>query len=76
MTDWVIPAITAEVATPYTNQALTGPDVTNILLQQRFPGLLLGHLNMVTSPHTWTVVLEALAADPAANPAANRLLVA
>lgn len=58
-----------EVATPYTRQALDGPNVTNIVLQHRYPRLLLGHLNMVTSPHTWTVVLEALAADPAANPA-------
>lgn len=65
-----------EVATPYTNQALVGPNVTNILLQQRFPGLLLGHLNMVTSPHTWTVVLEALASNPAANPAVTGLRVA
>ncbi|SRX81829.1 hypothetical protein [Streptosporangium roseum DSM] [Mycolicibacterium parafortuitum] len=56
-----------EVATPYTNQALDGPNVTNIVLQDRHPGLLLGHLNMVTSPLTWAVVLEALAANPAAN---------
>ncbi|WNG89900.1 lipase [Mycobacterium sp. ITM-2016-00317] len=58
-----------EVATPYTLQALDGPNVTNIVLQHRYPGLLLGHLNMVTSPYTWSVVLEELAANPAANPA-------
>lgn len=57
-----------EVATPHTRQALDGPNVTNIVLQHRYPRLLLGHLNMVTSPYTWDVVLEALADNPAANP--------
>ena len=65
-----------EVATPYTRQALDGPNVTNIVLQHRYPGLLLGHLNMVTSPYTWNVVLEALAGNPAANPARDRTLAA
>lgn len=57
-----------EVATPYTLQALDGPNVTNIVLQHRYPGLLLGHLNMVTSTYTWATVLDALASNPAANP--------
>jgi pimeloyl-ACP methyl ester carboxylesterase len=65
-----------EVATPYTNHVLHGPNVTNIVLQQRFPGLLHGHLNSVVSPYVWATVLEALEANPAANPLAHQQVVA
>jgi triacylglycerol esterase/lipase EstA (alpha/beta hydrolase family) len=61
-----------EVATPYTRHFLVGPNVTTVVLQDTHPGLLLGHLNVVTSPHTWTAVLAALAGNPAANPAQDR----
>ena len=71
-----ISTIYDEVATPYTNNALDGPNVTNIILQDRYPGQILGHLNVVTAPQTWAVVLEALAANPAANPLAHQDLVA
>ncbi len=71
-----ISTIYDEVATPYTNNALHGDNVTNIILQDRYPGQILGHLNVVTSPRTWTVVLEALAANPAANPLTHQQPVA
>jgi triacylglycerol esterase/lipase EstA (alpha/beta hydrolase family) len=62
--DWVV--------TPYTQQALTGPpgsnNVTNIVLQDRYPGLILGHANIFLSPQVWSTVLDALASNPAANP--------
>jgi triacylglycerol esterase/lipase EstA (alpha/beta hydrolase family) len=59
-----------EVVTPYTQQALTGPNVTNIVLQDLYPGLPAGHLGVVLSPQVWTVVLNALASNPQANPLA------
>ena len=58
--DWVV--------TPYTNQALTGPNVTNIIAQTQYPGLLASHIGMAFVSPTWTNVLAALAANPAANP--------
>lgn len=59
--DWIV--------TPYTNQALDGPNVTNIVLQDRYPGFNAGHLGIVFAAPTWEAVLGALAANPAANPA-------
>ena len=58
--DWVV--------TPYTQQALDGPNVTNIVLQDLYPGLVLGHANIFLSPQVWSTVLDALASNPAANP--------
>jgi pimeloyl-ACP methyl ester carboxylesterase len=58
--DWVV--------TPYTQQALNGPNVTNIVLQDLYPGLVLGHANIFLSPQVWSTVLDALASNPAANP--------
>lgn len=58
--DWVV--------TPYTQQALDGPNVTNIVLQDRYPGYNAGHLGIVFSAPTWDAVLGALAANPEANP--------
>jgi triacylglycerol esterase/lipase EstA (alpha/beta hydrolase family) len=58
--DWVV--------TPYTQQALDGPNVTNIVLQDRYPGYNAGHLGIVFSAPTWDAVLGALAANPQANP--------
>ena len=57
-----------EIVTPYTQQALAGPNVTNIVLQDLYPGLPAGHLGVVLSPQLWTVVLDALASNPEANP--------
>ena len=62
-----------EAATPYTQQALHGPDVTNIVLQDQYPGLPLGHVGMVLSPQVWSVVLNALASNPQANPLTDPL---
>jgi pimeloyl-ACP methyl ester carboxylesterase len=58
--DWVV--------TPYTQQALNGPNVTNIVLQDLYPGLVLGHANIFLSPQVWSTLLDALASNPAANP--------
>lgn len=63
--DWVV--------TPYTQQALDGPNVTNIVLQDLYPGYNAGHLGIVFSAPTWTAVLGALAANPEANPGSDSL---
>jgi triacylglycerol esterase/lipase EstA (alpha/beta hydrolase family) len=57
-----------EVVTPFTQQALDGPGVTNIVVQDLYPGLPVGHLGTVLSPQVWSIVLDALASNPAANP--------
>jgi triacylglycerol esterase/lipase EstA (alpha/beta hydrolase family) len=57
-----------EVVTPYTHQALQGANVTNIVLQDRYPLYPAGHLGVVLSPQVWDVVLEALESNPEANP--------
>jgi triacylglycerol esterase/lipase EstA (alpha/beta hydrolase family) len=62
-----------EVVTPYTQQALDGPHVTNIVIQDLYPGLPVGHLGVILSPQVWSVVLDALASNPAANPLADPL---
>jgi triacylglycerol esterase/lipase EstA (alpha/beta hydrolase family) len=62
-----------EFVTPYTQQALSGPNVTNIVLQDRYPGFPAGHLGVVLSPQVWSVVLSALANNPQANPLADPL---
>lgn len=60
-----------EVVTPYTQQALVGPNVTNIVIQDLYPGVTAGHEGVVLSPQVWSVVLDALASNPAANPLAQ-----
>lgn len=60
-----------EVVTPYTQQALNGPDVTNIVIQNQDPGFAGGHMNLLTSPQLWDDVLTALANNPEANPSPN-----
>ena len=62
-----IASMNDEVVTPYTQQALNGPNVTNIVLQDLYPGLPAGHLGVVLTPQVWSVVLDALASNPAAN---------
>ncbi|MEV6062317.1 alpha/beta fold hydrolase [Nocardia asteroides] len=52
-----------EVNTPYTNQFLDGPGVTNILLQDGCPDYYADHLGINYSERTWRFVLNAL--DPA-----------
>ncbi|MBO0676927.1 lipase [Mycolicibacterium sp. S2-37] len=63
-----IVSINDEVVTPYTQQFLSGPNVTNILVQSRQPSFIGGHGSVLVSPTVWSLVLEALAANPAANP--------
>jgi pimeloyl-ACP methyl ester carboxylesterase len=68
-----IASMNDELVTPYTQQALDGPNVTNIVLQDLYPGLPAGHLGVVLSPQVWSVVLDALASNPQANPLADPL---
>ena len=68
-----IASMNDEVVTPYTQQALDGPNVTNIVIQDLYPGLPAGHLGVVLSPQVWSVVLDALASNPQANPLAHPL---
>lgn len=71
-----ISTVNDEVVTPYTKQALTGPNVTNVVLQNQYPGLVLGHANVYTSPQAMAAVLDALADNRAANPLAHPAAVA
>jgi hypothetical protein len=57
-----------EILTPYTQQFLDGPNVTNIVIQDQYPDFRGGHLGVVVNPAVWSYVLDALAANPAANP--------
>lgn len=57
-----------EVLTPYTQQFLDGPNVTNIVIQDQHPGFMGGHLSVLVNPAVWSHVLDALEANPAANP--------
>ena len=68
-----IASMNDEVVTPYTQQALDGPNVTNIVIQDLYPGLPVGHLGVILSPQVWSVVLDALASNPQANPLADPL---
>ncbi|MDT5044636.1 MAG: hypothetical protein QOG75_489 [Mycobacterium sp.] len=68
-----IASMNDELVTPYTQQALTGPNVTNIVVQDLYPGLPVGHLGVILSPQVWSVVLDALASNPQANPLADPL---
>ena len=68
-----IASMNDEVVTPYTQQALDGPNVTNIVIQELYPGLPAGHLGVVLSPQVWSIVLDALASNPEANPLADPL---
>ncbi|MFG1933870.1 alpha/beta fold hydrolase [Mycobacterium sp. NPDC048908] len=65
-----------EIVTPYTQQLLQGDNVTNIVLQDLYPGLPAGHLGIVLSPQVWSVVLDALASNHAANPLSQNELLA
>ncbi|MGK2868184.1 MAG: esterase/lipase family protein [Mycobacterium sp.] len=51
------------IVTPYTRQGLVGPNVTNVVIQDRYPGFTGGHLNMLVTPQLWDTVLAALAAN-------------
>jgi pimeloyl-ACP methyl ester carboxylesterase len=66
-----ITSMNDELVTPYTQQALDGPNVTNIVLQDLYPGLPAGHAGVAFSPQVWSVVLNALASNPQANPLAD-----
>jgi pimeloyl-ACP methyl ester carboxylesterase len=57
-----------EVVTPYTQQALSGPNVTNIVVQNQDPGFAGGHLDVAVSYLVWQDVLGMLADNAAASP--------
>lgn len=61
-----------EIVTPYTQQALEGDNVTNIVLQDRYPGYPAGHLGVVLSPQVWDIVLEELEKNEEANPSLHQ----
>jgi triacylglycerol esterase/lipase EstA (alpha/beta hydrolase family) len=61
-----------EVVTPYTSAFLSGPRVTNILLQDRFPLDLSDHLGMSYDPAVLRYVLDALAPGHARRTTAHR----
>jgi hypothetical protein len=63
-----ISTIHDEVVTPYTQQALVGAGVTNILLQDQYPNLLTGHIGVAITQPAWAAVLDALALNAEANP--------
>lgn len=63
-----ITTLNDEVVTPYTQQALSGPNVTNIILQQQDPGFIAGHGGVVGNYEVWQDILGMLAANPAASP--------
>lgn len=54
-----------EIATPYTNQYLVGPNATNILLQDGCALDKSEHLSIGFSERTWRFVVNALAPDEA-----------
>ena len=58
--DWIV--------TPYTQQALDGPNVVNIVIQDQDADFISGHVNIGFSAVTWDIVLDSLAANPEANP--------
>jgi triacylglycerol esterase/lipase EstA (alpha/beta hydrolase family) len=60
----VVESVYDEVVTPYTSAFLTGPDVTNITVQNQCPLDLSDHLEIAADPVALADVLNAL--DPAA----------
>jgi hypothetical protein len=60
-----------EVLTPYTQQFLDGPHVTNIVIQDQHPGFVGGHLSVLVNPAVWSYVLDALEANPLLAPLAQ-----
>jgi len=57
-----------EVVTPYAHQALDGPNVTNVVVQNQDPGFAAGHLGIVVNYGVWQDILGMLADNPAASP--------
>jgi triacylglycerol esterase/lipase EstA (alpha/beta hydrolase family) len=53
------------VVTPYTSQALTGPNVTNIVLQDKCPWDQAGHVGLFNDGPTMQLTLNALNDGPA-----------
>lgn len=63
-----IVSLNDEVLTPYTQQFLAGPSVTNVVIQSRQPNFTGGHGSVLVNPTVWSLVLEALEANPEAVP--------
>ncbi len=60
----VIETADDEVVTPYTNAFLSGPDVTNILVQSQCPDDTVGHIGMFEDWPVMQDVLNQLSARP------------
>ena len=58
-----------QVVTPYRSQALSGPTVTNVVLQKRCPGDFTEHVGIIYDPVALQWTLNALARRGPANPA-------
>jgi hypothetical protein len=56
-----------EVVTPYTNAFLSGPNVTNITLQNQCPTDKVEHIGMASDSPVWQNVLNQLSATPNAS---------
>jgi pimeloyl-ACP methyl ester carboxylesterase len=63
----VIESTHDEVVTPYTNAFLSGPNVTNILLQNQCPTDPVAHIGMASDSPVWQNVLNQLSASPNAS---------
>ena len=68
-----IASMNDEVVTPYTQQALDGPNVTNIVLQDLYPGLPARTPGRGLEPTGVVRRSDALASNPQANPLAHPL---
>lgn len=71
-----VTSINDEVVTPYRQQALSGPNVTNVIVQQQDPGFAGGHGNILVNYGVWQTILGMLAANPAAAPQLQTAAVA
>jgi triacylglycerol lipase len=61
----VIASTRDTVVTPYTSQALAGPNVTNIVLQDKCPSDFAGHVGLFNDGPTLQMTMNALADGPA-----------
>ncbi|MDG3015777.1 lipase family alpha/beta hydrolase [Speluncibacter jeojiensis] len=63
-----------EIATPYTTGLLDGPNVTNIVVQERCPADHADHLELPSDPVATALVLTALDPDHPATPTCRAVL--
>ncbi|MDV6010940.1 alpha/beta fold hydrolase [Haloechinothrix sp. LS1_15] len=62
--DYTMVASRSDVlVTPYTTSFLEGDNVDNILMQEEYPGAIIGHIQMAYDPRVWKVTDRALQHD-------------